>query len=88
LNLLNLEEFEAQPELKFDVIHSSDAIEHFTEPTAIMRAFVDRLAPGGLLVVSTPNYDSRLRKVFQLKPTEQRARNSRVALPVPHTSIV
>jgi 2-polyprenyl-3-methyl-5-hydroxy-6-metoxy-1,4-benzoquinol methylase len=70
LNLLTLDEYEAQPDLTFDVIHSSDTVEHFAEPTRIMKRYVRRLRPGGLLVVSTPNYDSRLCKIFQLKPTE------------------
>lgn len=70
LNLLTLDEFEAQPELAFDVIHSSDTVEHFTDPTEMMCAYIRRLKPGGLLIVSTPNYDSRLCKIFQLKPTE------------------
>jgi 2-polyprenyl-3-methyl-5-hydroxy-6-metoxy-1,4-benzoquinol methylase len=70
LNLLTLDEFDARPDLQFDVIHSSDTVEHFTDPTSVMRAYVRRLVPGGLLLVSTPNYDSRLCKIFQLKPTE------------------
>jgi len=70
LDLLTLDEFEARPELRFDVIHSSDTIEHLTDPAGTMQAYARRLVPGGLLVVSTPNYDSRLCKIFQLKPTE------------------
>jgi 2-polyprenyl-3-methyl-5-hydroxy-6-metoxy-1,4-benzoquinol methylase len=70
LDLLTLDEFEARPDLKFDVIHSSDTVEHFTDPTSAMRTYAGRLKPGGLLIVSTPNYDSRLCKIFQLKPTE------------------
>ena len=70
LQLLTLDEFEAQPDLRFDVIHTSDTVEHFTDPTSVMQAYVKRLQPGGLLIVSTPNYDSRLCKIFQLKPTE------------------
>jgi 2-polyprenyl-3-methyl-5-hydroxy-6-metoxy-1,4-benzoquinol methylase len=54
----------------FDVIHSSDTVEHFTDPTSVMRSYIGRLKPGGLMIVSTPNYDSRLCKIFQLKPTE------------------
>ena len=70
LNVLTIDQFEAQPELVFDVIHSSDTVEHFTDPTAMMCAYIRRLKPGGLLIISTPNYDSRLCKIFQLKPTE------------------
>jgi 2-polyprenyl-3-methyl-5-hydroxy-6-metoxy-1,4-benzoquinol methylase len=70
LNLMTLDEFESEPEQMFDVIHSSDTVEHFTDPTSAMCGYVRRLRPGGLLIVSTPNYDSRLCKIFQLKPTE------------------
>jgi 2-polyprenyl-3-methyl-5-hydroxy-6-metoxy-1,4-benzoquinol methylase len=70
LDLLTLEEFDARPDLLFDVIHSSDTVEHFSDPAGAMQAYARRLRPGGLLVLSTPNYDSRLCKMFQLKPTE------------------
>jgi 2-polyprenyl-3-methyl-5-hydroxy-6-metoxy-1,4-benzoquinol methylase len=70
LNLMTLDQFEAQPDLVFDVIHSSDTVEHFTDPTQAMCSYARRLKPGGFLIVSTPNYDSRLCKIFQLKPTE------------------
>jgi 2-polyprenyl-3-methyl-5-hydroxy-6-metoxy-1,4-benzoquinol methylase len=70
LDLLTLDELEGRPDLTFDVIHSSDTVEHFTDPTSATRMYARRLKPGGLLVVSTPNYDSRLCKIFQLKPTE------------------
>jgi 2-polyprenyl-3-methyl-5-hydroxy-6-metoxy-1,4-benzoquinol methylase len=70
LNLLTLEEFQAGPEQRFDVVHSSDTVEHFTDPVGVMRYYASKLKPEGLLVVSTPNYDSWLCKLFQLKPTE------------------
>jgi 2-polyprenyl-3-methyl-5-hydroxy-6-metoxy-1,4-benzoquinol methylase len=70
LRLLNLDEFQANPDEKFDVIHSSDTVEHFTDPAGVLRYYASRLKADGLLAVSTPNYDSRLCKFFQLKPTE------------------
>jgi 2-polyprenyl-3-methyl-5-hydroxy-6-metoxy-1,4-benzoquinol methylase len=70
LNLLTLDEFESGSVQQFDVIHSSDTVEHFTDPVGVMRYYASKLKPDGLLVVSTPNYDSRLCKIFQLKPTE------------------
>jgi 2-polyprenyl-3-methyl-5-hydroxy-6-metoxy-1,4-benzoquinol methylase len=70
LRLVTLEEFESQPAQRFDVIHSSDTVEHFTDPARVMRYYVSMLKPDGLLALSTPNYDSRLCKIFQLKPTE------------------
>jgi 2-polyprenyl-3-methyl-5-hydroxy-6-metoxy-1,4-benzoquinol methylase len=70
LNLLTVDEFESMSDRCFDVIHSSDTIEHFTDPVNAMRSYANRLKPRGLLAVSTPNYDSALCKLFQLKPTE------------------
>jgi 2-polyprenyl-3-methyl-5-hydroxy-6-metoxy-1,4-benzoquinol methylase len=70
LRLLTLEQLESEPDVRFDVIHSSDTVEHFTDPVGVMRYYAARLKPDGLLAVSTPNYDSRLCKIFQLKPTE------------------
>jgi 2-polyprenyl-3-methyl-5-hydroxy-6-metoxy-1,4-benzoquinol methylase len=70
LRLVTLDEFETEPDQRFDVIHSSDTVEHFTDPVGVMRYYASLLKPDGLLAVSTPNYDSRLCKIFQLKPTE------------------
>lgn len=70
LDLLTLAEMEARNDEGFDVIHSSDTLEHFSDPVATMQYYATKLKPDGLLVVSTPNYDSALCKLFQLKPTE------------------
>jgi 2-polyprenyl-6-hydroxyphenyl methylase/3-demethylubiquinone-9 3-methyltransferase len=43
------------PEGKFDVIALTDVLEHLEQPRAALRALRDRLAPGGLVVVSAPN---------------------------------
>jgi SAM-dependent methyltransferase len=40
----------------FDVIVAKDVVEHLTEPARWARVLVDRLATGGDLVLSTPNY--------------------------------
>jgi SAM-dependent methyltransferase len=39
----------------FDLIALTDVLEHLEDPRACLRALRERLAPGGLLVVSTPN---------------------------------
>lgn len=39
----------------FDVVTLTDVLEHLEDPRACLRALRDVLAPGGLLVVSTPN---------------------------------
>lgn len=39
----------------FDLVTSMEVIEHVTEPAAFIRALGRALAPGGLLILSTPN---------------------------------
>ncbi len=39
----------------YDLVTSLEVVEHVAEPKAFVRALADRLAPGGLLVMSTPN---------------------------------
>lgn len=41
----------------FDIITFHDVFEHLTEPLAVLRAVRERLAPGGLLVLSLPTAD-------------------------------
>jgi len=43
------------PEGPFDLITLTDVLEHLEDPRACLRALRARLAPGGLIVVSTPN---------------------------------
>jgi 2-polyprenyl-6-hydroxyphenyl methylase/3-demethylubiquinone-9 3-methyltransferase len=40
---------------RFDLITCMEVVEHVAEPAAFVKALADRLAPGGLLVMSTPN---------------------------------
>jgi 2-polyprenyl-6-hydroxyphenyl methylase/3-demethylubiquinone-9 3-methyltransferase len=39
----------------FDLVTSLEVVEHVAEPAAFIRALAARLAPGGLLILSTPN---------------------------------
>lgn len=49
------------PELRerqFDVIHASEVIEHVEDPRAFLAELKTSLAPGGVLVLTTPDADS------------------------------
>lgn len=39
----------------FDLVTSLEVIEHVADPAPFVRALADALAPGGLMIVSTPN---------------------------------
>lgn len=39
----------------FDLVTSMEVIEHVADPAAFVRALADRLAQGGLMILSTPN---------------------------------
>ena len=53
----------ARPE-GYDVITLSHVIEHLLEPAEVLQSCRDRLRPGGLLVIATPNWESRAHAHF------------------------
>ena len=42
-------------EARFDLVTCMEVIEHVADPAAFVRTLADRLAPDGLLIISTPN---------------------------------
>ena len=56
---------ERTPWSGFDVVASFHVIEHVDSPRSFIRAAAERLKPGGLLVIETPNIDSLPFKVLK-----------------------
>ena len=56
---------ERTPWSGFDIVASFHVIEHVDSPRSFIRAAAERLKPGGLLVIETPNIDSLPFKIFK-----------------------
>jgi 2-polyprenyl-3-methyl-5-hydroxy-6-metoxy-1,4-benzoquinol methylase len=56
---------ERTPWAGFDVVASFHVIEHVDSPRSFIRAAADKLKPGGLLVIETPNIDSLPYKILK-----------------------
>lgn len=52
------------PPASIDAAVMLDVIEHLFDPRAVLQAIAHALAPGGLLVVATPNFDSLSRQLL------------------------
>lgn len=55
---------------KYDLIYSSDVIEHVPNPVEFMSLARKLLKKNGFIVTITPDFDNILSKLFQIKPTE------------------
>jgi len=55
---------------EFDAVHAGDVIEHMFAPVEFLARVREVLRPGGLLVIVTPDIDSALGRLLQIKPDE------------------
>jgi 2-polyprenyl-3-methyl-5-hydroxy-6-metoxy-1,4-benzoquinol methylase len=46
------------PAVRFDVVTAIEVVEHLEDPLRHLRAVRERLTPGGILFLTTPNFDS------------------------------
>jgi 2-polyprenyl-3-methyl-5-hydroxy-6-metoxy-1,4-benzoquinol methylase len=58
---------ERTPWSDFDVVATFHVIEHVDSPRSFIRAAAERLKPGGLLVIETPNIDSLPYKLLKAR---------------------
>ncbi|MBI4578084.1 MAG: class I SAM-dependent methyltransferase [Planctomycetes bacterium] len=52
------------PDVAFDAICLWDVIEHLWDPVSVCRALMDRLRPGGVLLLSTPAADAPIARIM------------------------
>lgn len=55
---------------EFDAVHLSDVIEHVFDPVGLLHAATRALVPGGVLLVTTPDFDTLTGRMLQRKPKE------------------
>jgi SAM-dependent methyltransferase len=65
--LLSAEDLSAFPENTFQVVIAKHVVEHLEDPVAAIAEISRILAPGGLLLLATPNVDSLTRAVKKEK---------------------
>lgn len=61
---------EIPAESRFNLVNMSDVIEHLTNPKKELLRIKKLLNEGGILMISTPDYDKFGTKLFQVKPNE------------------
>lgn len=60
-----IETLASLPAASYDVVTLFDVIEHVTDPVAALREIHRVLLPGGLLVLTTPKFDSFMARLFK-----------------------
>lgn len=54
----------------FDAVYMGDVIEHVPNPAEIIELSLKSLKIGGILMIVTPNFESLVARIFQIKPLE------------------
>jgi SAM-dependent methyltransferase len=49
---------------EFDLIYLGQVFEHFERPLEVLQRLQEVLKPGGVIIITTPNLDSKQRKMF------------------------
>ena len=60
----------ALPPGTFDIIHLGDVLEHFHNPLSVLIRLHDLIKADGVLIINTPNIQSPITRLFQVKPEE------------------
>ncbi len=55
---------------QFDAVYIGDVIEHLPEPNEILQNIYRILKPNGIVMIVTPNFDSLVARLLQIKPFE------------------
>ena len=54
--------FKWEPKEKFDVVYSNGFLEHFEEWESVLKRHIELVKPGGLLLISAPNFRGSFQK--------------------------
>lgn len=64
IGLYTRDEFEKLPDGMFDVVTVFDVLEHVLSPVEFLRRMLRLLKPGGMLVITTPRFESWSRRLW------------------------